>query len=84
MVIKDTSKLATIIQEAAHAANVRIVVQSSWSKLDVEDGSDLLRNVGPCPHDWLLPLCCAVVHHGGAGTTAAGLRYGLPVSTLWI
>jgi sterol 3beta-glucosyltransferase len=82
MVIKDTTKLTKIIQEAAHAANVRIVVQSSWSKLDVEDGSDLLRNVGPCPHDWLLPLCCAVVHHGGAGTTAAGLRYGLPVSRL--
>lgn len=24
------------------------------------------------PHDWLLPKCSAVVHHGGAGTTAAG------------
>ena len=30
----------------------------------------LLDNV---PHDWLLPQCCAVVHHGGAGTTAAGI-----------
>ncbi|KAL7552794.1 hypothetical protein ACHAWF_016048 [Thalassiosira exigua] len=29
-------------------------------------------------HDWLLPQCCSVIHHGGAGTTAAGLRYGLP------
>jgi hypothetical protein len=45
--------------------------------LDVE-GEPLCHNVGPCPHDWLLPMCCAVVHHGGAGTTAAGLRYGLP------
>jgi hypothetical protein len=35
-------------------------------------------SVGPCPHDWLLPKCSAVVHHGGAGTTAAGLRFGLP------
>ena len=35
----------------------------------------LLRSVS---HDWLLPQCCAVIHHGGAGTTAAGLRYGLP------
>jgi hypothetical protein len=55
-----------------------VVVQSSWTKLEVEDGSDLLRNVGPCPHDWLLPLCAGVVHHGGAGTVAAGLRFGLP------
>lgn len=30
------------------------------------------------PRDWLLPRCKAVVHHGGAGTTAAGLRAGIP------
>ena len=30
------------------------------------------------PHDWLFPRVRAVVHHGGAGTTAAGLRYGKP------
>lgn len=30
------------------------------------------------PHDWLFPRCAAVVHHGGAGTTAAALRAGTP------
>ena len=30
------------------------------------------------PHDWLFPQVAAVVHHGGAGTTAAGLRAGRP------
>ncbi|MCA9794632.1 MAG: glycosyltransferase, partial [Candidatus Eremiobacteraeota bacterium] len=30
------------------------------------------------PHQALFPLCSAVVHHGGAGTTAQGLRAGLP------
>ena len=30
------------------------------------------------PHDWLFPQMAAVVHHGGAGTTAAGLRAGKP------
>ena len=78
MVIKDPVSLQKIIIAAARKANVRVVVQSSWTKLDVEDESGLLHNVGPCPHDWLLPQCCGVVHHGGAGTTAAGLRYGLP------
>jgi UDP:flavonoid glycosyltransferase YjiC (YdhE family) len=34
--------------------------------------------VGDTPHDWLFPRCRAVCHHGGAGTTAAGLRAGLP------
>ncbi|KAF9914044.1 Sterol 3-beta-glucosyltransferase [Lobosporangium transversale] len=30
------------------------------------------------PHDWLFPRVAGVVHHGGAGTTAAGLRAGIP------
>jgi len=30
------------------------------------------------PHDWLLPKCCAIVHHSGAGTCAAVLRSGIP------
>lgn len=30
------------------------------------------------PHDWLFPKLAAVVHHGGAGTTAAGLKAGVP------
>lgn len=80
MVIDDTARLEKIIMAAAERAKVRVVVQSSWSKIDVEQGrlDGPCRNVGPCPHDWLLPLCCGVVHHGGAGTVAAGLRYGLP------
>ena len=31
-----------------------------------------------CPHDWLFPQCAAVVHHGGAGTLATGIRAGCP------
>ena len=34
--------------------------------------------ISSVPHDWLFPLCCAVVHHGGSGTTAAGIRAGVP------
>eukprot|EP00536_Pseudo-nitzschia_multiseries_P018198 jgi/Psemu1/328760/estExt_fgenesh1_pg.C_22480001 len=77
MVIADTKRLQDIIMKAARSTNTRIVVQSSWSKMDVSS-EPLCHNVGPVAHDWLLPQCCAVVHHGGAGTTAAGLRYGLP------
>jgi hypothetical protein len=79
MVIREPEKLEQIIKEAARKAGIRVLVQSGWSKLNVEDeGSDLCRNVGPCPHDWLLPMVGAVIHHGGAGTTAAGLKLGLP------
>ncbi|KAJ0969573.1 hypothetical protein J5N97_022450 [Dioscorea zingiberensis] len=35
-----------------------------------------------CPHDWLFPQCAAVVHHGGAGTTATGLRAGCPTTVV--
>lgn len=34
--------------------------------------------IDQAPHDWLFPRVSAVVHHGGAGTTAAGLRAGRP------
>jgi UDP:flavonoid glycosyltransferase YjiC (YdhE family) len=33
---------------------------------------------GSLPHNWLLPRCAGVVHHGGFGTTSAGLRAGIP------
>ncbi|MFD0491303.1 nucleotide disphospho-sugar-binding domain-containing protein [Saccharopolyspora spinosporotrichia] len=34
--------------------------------------------MGDVPHDWLFPRTAAVVHHGGAGTTGAGVRAGVP------
>jgi UDP:flavonoid glycosyltransferase YjiC (YdhE family) len=63
MVIKDTIRLERLIMLAAQESNTRIVVQSSWSKLDVSE-EPLCHNVGPCPHDWLLPMCAGIVHHG--------------------
>lgn len=39
---------------------------------------DSIYKIDSVPHDWLFPQIQGVVHHGGAGTTAAGLRAGLP------
>ena len=39
---------------------------------------DTVFGIEDVPHDWLFPRMKAVVHHGGAGTTAAGLRAGVP------
>ena len=67
MVIEDTEGLAKMIKDAAKTTDTRIVVQSSWSKIDVsaEEGEvAYCANVGPVSHDWLLPQCCAVIHHG--------------------
>jgi len=78
MVIADTTKLARDIMDAARSSKTRVIVQSGWSKIDVSAESTFCASVGPCPHDWLLPMTAAVIHHGGAGTVAAGLRHCLP------
>ncbi len=45
---------------------------------------DHVRVVGAVSHSAVLPACRAVVHHGGAGTTAAGMRAGIPTLILWL
>ncbi|WP_311211762.1 MULTISPECIES: glycosyltransferase [unclassified Arthrobacter] len=61
------------ILEATRRAGVRAVVQGAEGVL----GDDAM-GVGSVPHEWLFPRMAAVVHHAGAGTTAAGLRAGVP------
>ncbi|KAH8053334.1 transferase [Aureococcus anophagefferens] len=78
MVIADPGALYDLILDAAEASKTRVIVQSSWSKIEGDRTSPLVATIGPCPHSWLMPHCRAVVHHGGAGTVAAGLRRGLP------
>ncbi|GAA2724251.1 MULTISPECIES: glycosyltransferase [Streptomyces] len=72
----DPQRLAEITAQALRKAGVRGVVQSGWAGLSVV--SDDVITVGAMPHGWLLPRMAAVVHHAGAGTTAAGLRAGVP------
>ncbi len=71
------ARLAGPVLAAVRAAGLRAVVQAGWSGLRVESGPDVL-SIGAMPHDWLFPRTAAVVHHCGAGTTAAGLRAGVP------
>jgi len=70
------SRLSGPVLDAIGRARVRAVVQAGWAGLDVSS-SDVLT-IGEAPHDWLFPRMAAVVHHAGAGTTAAGLRAGVP------
>ena len=65
---------ARIAIEALRLSGQRGVLASGWGGLKA---ARLPRNVfmvDAVPHDWLFPRVAAVVHHGGAGTTAAGLR----------
>lgn len=73
------SKTFTTVIRAIRAAKVRAVVNLGWNsdKLHLKSNSRIYFG-DYIPHDWLFPRVSAVVHHGGAGTTAAGLRYGKP------
>ena len=63
---------------AARAMGRRIVVSRGWADLDlVDDAADCIA-IGDVSYDLLLPRVASVVHHGGAGTTAAAARAGVP------
>jgi len=59
-------------------AGVRGVLSTGWGGLSVKSCPPEVCVVDDIPHGWLFPRTAAVVHHGGAGTTAAGLLAGRP------
>jgi UDP:flavonoid glycosyltransferase YjiC (YdhE family) len=65
---------------AARQAGQRVIIQDPATDEPSGDGG-VLRS-GPIPHAWLFLQAAAVVHHAGAGTTAAGLRAGIPAVTV--
>lgn len=69
-------ELSATIGRALRAAGTRGIVQSGWARLH-GFGEDILT-IDDVPHAWLFPRVAAVVHHGGAGTSAAALRAGAP------
>ncbi|MCU0514880.1 MAG: glycosyltransferase [Anaerolineae bacterium] len=56
----------------------RGVLAAGWGGLKVTDVPATVQVIGALPHSWLFPRMGAVVHHGGAGTTAAAMRAGVP------
>lgn len=74
----DPDRLAGIILEALELSGQRAVLLTGWGGLALPDGSESAFVLESAPHSWLFPHCTAVVHHGGAGTTAEGLRAGVP------
>lgn len=67
-----------IVVEALQQANVRGIIATGWGGLVVENPPETILTIDEAPHDWLFPRVAAVVHHGGCGTTAAGMRAGRP------
>jgi UDP:flavonoid glycosyltransferase YjiC (YdhE family) len=75
---RDPEETADLVMEALARTGQRAVLLSGWSGLQKTDVPDSMFMLEPVPFAWLFPRVAAVVHHGGAGTTAAGLRAGVP------
>lgn len=72
---QDTVRL---LVEAVQQTGTRAIIQGWQSVTAAMDLPGGIFAAGPIPHNWLLPRCSGVIHHGGFGTTAAGLRAGIP------
>lgn len=77
MVNRDAEKIHRIVHDALGKTSQRGIILSGWGGAHKPSSNDLLY-LESAPHDWLLPLCKMLIHHGGAGTIAAGLRAGIP------
>jgi UDP:flavonoid glycosyltransferase YjiC (YdhE family) len=80
IVVDDPNAMTKIIFEAIKITGQRALVSKGWGglgadEMGVPEGVFMLGNV---PHDWLFQRVSCVVHHGGAGTTAAGITCGKP------
>jgi UDP:flavonoid glycosyltransferase YjiC (YdhE family) len=79
IVVDDPQMLAATIIDATRIAGVRALVSRGWSDLgEMMATPPNVFMLGDCPHDWLFKHVSCVVHHGGAGTTAAGIAAGKP------
>jgi sterol 3beta-glucosyltransferase len=86
------TRLSTLAIKSLQLAGAKGVLLGGWAGLtratldtSTDEGKRLhtwaeenVFEIELCPHDWLFPQCSAVVHHGGAGTLAAGIRAGCP------
>jgi UDP:flavonoid glycosyltransferase YjiC (YdhE family) len=77
IVIENPTKMIDILLEAIQQLGIRVIISRGWSNLSGPDMPNIFY-LDDCPHEWLFQYVSAVIHHGGAGTTACGLRYGKP------
>ncbi|UCC11951.1 MAG: glycosyltransferase family 1 protein [candidate division WOR-3 bacterium] len=77
MISGDPEEMFNMVKKALQVSGKRGIIATGWSTLKGDSDEDIYVT-DHVPHDWLFPKVAAVVHHGGAGTTAAGLRAGVP------
>lgn len=77
--VKDPRKTVRLLMDAARAAGARTILHQGWGKLgSYVSPDDQCLVIESAPFAQLFPLVAAVIHHGGAGTTATAARAGVP------
>ena len=87
MPVESPADAVAMISEVCAELRERALISTGVWNLDDADGPtrpDHVKLVGAVNHAAVFPACRAVVHHGGAGTTAAGMRAGVPTLILWV
>ena len=91
MMCKSPSHMVVMATEALRESNQRGIILGGWAQLSldvllestndnalIEYARENVLFVDKAPHEWLLPQVSTAVHHGGAGTTNASIRSGVP------
>ncbi|KAJ5759399.1 hypothetical protein N7520_006555, partial [Penicillium odoratum] len=79
IVVDEPEVLIDTVLEAVRASGARAVISKGWSNMNGGEDENIFY-IGDCPHEWLFQHVAAVVHHGGAGTTACGLINAKPTA----
>ncbi|KAL4313027.1 hypothetical protein GQ457_01G037770 [Hibiscus cannabinus] len=79
--VQEPERMTQIIVDALEQTGQRGIINKGWGGLgNLAEHKDFVYLLDNVPHDWLFLQCKAVVHHGGAGTTAAGLKAACPTT----
>jgi UDP:flavonoid glycosyltransferase YjiC (YdhE family) len=78
MPIKDPRRITLVVLQALKQSGQRAILHMGWGDIGNLPLPDHVFKIDYAPYEWLFPQMAMVIHHGGSGTTAFGLRAGIP------
>ena len=75
---RNPQRMANLVVDALQKAKVRDIIATGGGGMEASNLTETIFKIDKVPHTWLFPRVSSVVHHGGAGTTAAGFCAGIP------
>lgn len=78
MPMRNPKRTTAVVLDALKRSGQRAILHTGWGGIGQRELPDYVWKIEYAPYAWLFPQMAAVVHHGGSGTTAFGLRAGVP------